>query len=106
MEIRSVAAVAPGPQGLDALAASAAPAPVQPAANVLGPPVKLDLGPGAHDAHYVRDRDTHAMVFKVVDTDSGEVIAQLPSETALRNRAYDDSARARAAQAGRLSQVA
>ena len=106
MEIRSVAAIVPGPQGLDALAATAAPAPVQPVANALDPPVKLDLGSGSRDAHYVRDRDTRAMVFEVVDTDSGEVIAQLPSEAVLRNRAYDESARTRAAQAGRISQVA
>lgn len=106
MEIRSVSAVAPGPQGLDALAATAAPEPVQPISNILEPPVKLDLGSGAHDGHFVRDSDTRAIVFQVVDTGSGEVIEQLPSEAALRNRAYDDSVRTRAAQAGRISQVA
>lgn len=106
MEIRSVAAIVPGPQGLDALAATAAPTPVQPVANALDPPVKLDLGSGARDARYVRDSDTRAMVFEVVDPGSGEVIVQLPSETVLRNRAYEDTARARTAQAGRISQVA
>lgn len=108
MEIRNLPAFTPGPQGLDALAATAAPAPAspQPGSTVLDPPVKFDLGSSGRDAYFVRDRDTHALVFEVIDTGSGEVIAQLPSETALRNRAYDEAVRVRATQAGRVSQVA
>ena len=106
MEIRSVPAVAPGPQGLDALAATAAPTPVQAVSNVLDPPVKLDIGTGAGQARFVRDGETKSLVFQVVDPVSDDVIVQLPTETVLRNRAYDASARARAAEAGTLTRVA
>lgn len=106
MDIRAVSAIAPGPQGLDALAATAAPAPVQTVSNALDPPVKLDIGATAHDARFIRDTATQALVFQVVDPGSGDVIVQLPTETVLRNRAYDVSARAHAAQAGHVSRVA
>ena len=106
MEIRSASAVAPGPQGLDALAATAAPAPVQTISNALDPPVKLDLGSSSGDARFVRDRDTRTLVFEVVDPGSGDIIVQLPTATVLRNRAYDESARARAAPPGGVARVA
>ena len=106
MEIRSLPATASGPQGLDALGATAAPPPAEPASRALDPPVKLDIGTSGSDARFVRDQDTSAMVFQVVDPGSGDVIEQLPSETALRNRAYD-SARAQTTSAqGALSRVA
>ena len=105
MEIRSLAA---GPQGLDALGATAAPrrrAPERPASNALDPPVKIEIGADARAGRFTRDTDTSTMVFQVVDSASGEVVEQLPSETALRNRAYD-SARAQRSEPGGLSRVA
>ena len=106
MDIRSVSTVAPGPQGLDALAATAAPAPAPPVSNALDPPVKVDIGASSGNARFVRDADTRAIVYQVVDPSSGDVIVQLPTETVLRNRAYDESQRARTAPAGQISQVA
>ena len=110
MDIRSISPVASGPQGLDALAASAAPPP-QTAENKetptksLEPAVKVDIGSDSHEARFVRDVDTSTIVFQVVDQSSGDVIAQLPSETALRNRAYANAAASNNAN-GNLSRVA
>lgn len=93
MEIRSIPSVVQGPQGLDAVGATAAPPP-QTAENQpvpskgLEPAVKVDIGSESHEARFVRDPDTSTIVFQVVDQTSGDVLAQLPSETALRNRAY------------------
>jgi flagellar protein FlaG len=42
----------------------------------------------------------------VVDPSSGNVIDQLPSETALRNRAYDSARSTQGSQSGSLSRVA
>ena len=112
MEIRPVPPSTLGPQGLEALAATAAPAPeATPApqhavSNALDPPVKVEIGTSAHAARFVRDVDTRALVLQVVDPGSGDVIVQLPTETVLRNRAYVDSERIRATQAGRISRVA
>ena len=106
MEIRSIVAPAPGPQGLDALGATAAPAPVQTVSNVLDPPVRIDIGPDAGEGRFVRDGETKSLVFQVVDPRSGDVIVQLPTETVLRNRAYDASARAHTAEASRVMRVA
>ncbi len=93
MDIRSVSGVAQGPQGLDALGATAAPPPPTPESvptptKNLEPAVKVDIGANSHEARFVRDVDTSAIVFQVVDPTSGDVLAQLPSENALRNRAY------------------
>lgn len=110
MDIRSIPPVAPSPQGLDALAATAAPAP-QTAENTetptksLEPAVKVDISSDSHEARLVRDVDTSTIVFQVVDQTSGDVIAQLPSETALRNRAYANAGASNAASGG-LSRVA
>lgn len=109
MEIRSIPALVQGPQGLDALAATAAP-PAQTTEQAptpsrsLEPAVKVDIGSDAHEARFVRDVDTSAIVFQVVDQNSGDVLAQLPSETALRNRAYAQSQAA--TNNGNLSRVA
>ncbi|MDP4021863.1 flagellar protein FlaG [Methylobacterium sp. NEAU 140] len=105
MEIRSLAA---GPQGLDAIGATAAP-PARtsepPTSNALDPPVKVEIGADARAGRFTRDADTSTMVFQVVDSASGDVVEQLPSETALRNRAYD-SARAQRSESAGLSRVA
>lgn len=109
MEIRSIQ----GPQGLDALAATAAP-PQQPQeqaqpspSNSLDPAVKVDLSSEARQSRFIRDIDTRAIVFQVVDSASGEVVDQLPSESALRNRAYASSgAKASTDRTGALSRVA
>jgi uncharacterized FlaG/YvyC family protein len=112
MEIRPLASSTPGPQGLDALAATAAAAPTQDtsasqtAAPALAPAVKLDIGSAGNKARYIQDPDTSAIVFQVVDPSSGNVIEQLPSETALRNRAYDSAREAHSQQSGSLSRVA
>lgn len=112
MEIRPLAAPPPGPQGLDALGATAAPTDTQQVADstasstVLEPAVKLDIGTTTGKARYIQDTDTSAIVFQVVDTASGTVIDQLPSETALRNRAYDSARETHKAQTGNLSRVA
>jgi flagellar protein FlaG len=112
MDIRPLSATTPGPQGLDALAASAASAvtqqntPAQDATTPLEPAVKLDIAPAGDKARYIQDPDTSSIVFQVVDSNSGTVIDQLPSETALRNRAYDAAREAREAQPGKLSRVA
>jgi flagellar protein FlaG len=115
MEIRPLAAPPPGPQGLDALGATAAPAaptdtqqtsdaPASSAA--LEPAVKLDIGTTDGKARFVQDPDTSTIVFQVVDPASGTVIDQLPSETALRNRAYDSARETHKPQTGSLSRVA
>jgi hypothetical protein len=108
MEIRSI----PGPQGLDALGATAAPLPQLPeqqpepeTSKSLEPAVKVDIGSDAYRSRFVRDTDTSKIVFQVVDSASGNVVDQLPSESALRNRAYASSNAKAAASAG-LSRVA
>ena len=115
MDILPVNAVTTGPQGLDALAASAASTPTQqtPQAQTgtpLEPAVKLDIGPnggtGVSKARYVQDPETSSIVFQVVDPSSGNVIEQLPSEAALRNRAYDVGHSTHAAQSGNVSRIA
>lgn len=94
MEIRSIQ----GPQGLDAIGATAAPPPEDPKpsfdttpASSLDPAVKVDIGSHAYQPRFVRDVDTGSIVFQVVDSNSGDVVDQLPSENALRNRAYATS---------------
>lgn len=115
MDIRPLAAPPPGPQGLDALgatAAPAAPADTQQASDTsassttLEPAVKLDIGTTNGKARYIQDTDTSTIVFQVVDTTSGTVIDQLPSETTLRNRAYDSARESHKPQTGSLSRVA
>jgi hypothetical protein len=112
MEIRSLSVPASGPQGLDALAATAASAPTQEVAGSqadttpLEPAVKLDIGSSGDKARYIQDPDTSAIVFQVVDSSSGNVIEQLPSETALRNRAYESARGTGNASTGNLSRVA
>ncbi|MCJ2013696.1 flagellar protein FlaG [Methylobacterium sp. J-076] len=110
MDMRTISGVAQGPQGLDALAATAAPAAPTPEStatpsNSLEPAVKVDIGKDAHEARFVRDIDTRAIVFQVVDQTSGDVIDQLPSEAALRHRAYAQTG-AQSAGSGNLSRVA
>lgn len=111
MDIRPLNATTPGPQGLDAIAATATSAvtqetaPAQAATPPLEPAVKLDIAPTGDKARYIQDPDTSAIVFQVVDPNSGNVVEQLPSETALRNRAYD-AARESHAAAGNLSRIA
>ncbi|MGH1588883.1 flagellar protein FlaG [Methylobacterium phyllosphaerae] len=112
MEIRPLTTTTPGPQGLDALGATSAPAASQetpaPPTNAapLEPAVKLDIGSNGGKARYIQDRDTSTIVFQVVDPSSGNVIEQLPSETALRNRAYDSARGTHGSQSGSLSRVA
>lgn len=112
MEIRQLTATTPGPQGLDALGATAAAAVTQEAPEPqtstapLEPAVKLDIGTSGGKARYIQDPDTSSIVFQVVDPASGNVIDQLPSETALRNRAYDTARGTHGSQAGSLSRVA
>jgi flagellar protein FlaG len=110
MEIRPLSTPTPGPQGLDALGATAASAASQeqpePTSPALEPAVKLDIGSPESKARFIQDPDTSAIVFQVVDSSSGDVLDQLPSETALRNRAYDAARETRGAQAGSLSRVA
>ena len=110
MEIRSFSNPTPGPQGLDALGATAASAATQetPAVSTpaLEPAVKLDIGSSGSKARFIQDPDTSAIVFQVVDSAFGNVLEQLPSETALRNRAYDSARETREAQAGNLFRVA
>ncbi|MGH1569359.1 hypothetical protein ACRAWG_00230 [Methylobacterium sp. P31] len=112
MEIRPMSAATPGPQGLDALAATAASAVTQEApepqtpSTPLEPAVKLDIGTGGDKARYIQDPETSAIVFQVVDPNSGNVVEQLPSETALRNRAYDSARGNQGGPAGSLSRVA
>lgn len=93
MDIRSISSAVQGPQGLDAVGATAAPPPQTaenspPPSKALEPAVKIDIGSDSNEARFVRDLDTSTIVFQVVDQTSGDVLAQLPSETALRNRAY------------------
>lgn len=112
MEIRPLTTTTPGPQGLDALGATAAAAVTQEApepqtpAKPLEPAVKLDIGTNGGKARYVQDPDTSSIVFQVVDPSSGNVIDQLPSETALRNRAYESARSVQGSQTGSLSRVA
>ncbi|SFM60613.1 flagellar protein FlaG [Methylobacterium pseudosasicola] len=112
MDIRPLNATTPGPQGLDALAASATAAvtqettPAQEATAPLEPAVKLDIAPTSDKARYIQDPDTSSIVFQVVDPHSGDVIEQLPSETALRNRAYDTARGQHGASSGNLSRIA
>jgi flagellar protein FlaG len=110
MEIRPLSTPTPGPQGLDALGATAASAPTQeapkPAAPALAPAVQLDIGTNGSKARFIQDPDTSAIVFQVVDPASGNVLEQLPSETALRNRAYDSARGTNGSQSGNLSRVA
>jgi flagellar protein FlaG len=110
MEIRSLSNPTPGPQGLDALGATAASAAPQetsePTAPALEPAVRLDLSANGGKARFIQDPDTNAIVFQVVDPASGNVLDQLPSETALRNRAYDSAREAHGAQTGSLSRTA
>ncbi|GJE37756.1 flagellar protein FlaG [Methylobacterium persicinum] len=114
MEIRSIPSVVQGPQGIDAIGATAAPAPQTaenqpPPSKALEPAVKVDIGSDSHEARFVRDLDTSTIVFQVVDQTSGDVLAQLPSETALRNRAYANAGAQTAtggAGAGAVSRVA
>ncbi|XYD10643.1 flagellar protein FlaG [Methylobacterium sp. NMS12] len=112
MEIRALTSTTPGPQGLDALGATAAAAVTQEAprpqtpAKPLEPAVKLDIGTNGGKARYIQDPDTSSIVFQVVDPSSGNVIDQLPSETALRNRAYDSARSTLGSQSGSLSRVA
>ena len=112
MEIRTLTSTTPGPQGLDALGATAAAAVTQQApepktpAKPLEPAVKLDIGTNGGKARYIQDPDTSSIVFQVVDPSSGNVIDQLPSETALRNRAYDSARSTQGSQSGSLSRVA
>lgn len=112
MEIRALTSTTPGPQGLEALGATAAAAVTQEAprpqtpAKPLEPAVKLDIGTNGGKARYIQDPDTSSIVFQVVDPSSGNVIDQLPSETALRNRAYDSARSTLGSQSGSLSRVA
>lgn len=112
MEIRPMATPAQGPQGLDALGATAASAttqqPTDSSTNTapLEPAVKLDFASTSGKARYIQDPDTSAIVFQVVDQASGNVIDQLPSETALRNRAYESARESHNPQASSLSRVA
>ncbi|MCJ2090433.1 flagellar protein FlaG [Methylobacterium sp. E-005] len=115
MEIRPLAAPSPGPQGLDALGATAAPAATADtqqasdsaaSSTPLEPAVKLDIGTTNGKARYIQDPDTSTIVFQVVDRSSGTVIDQLPSETALRNRAYDSARETHRPQTGSVSRVA
>ena len=112
MEIRPLTTTPSGPQGLDALGATAAAAVSQtapePQASTapLDPAVKLDIGSNGGKARYIQDPDTSTIVFQVVDPSSGSVIEQLPSENALRNRAYDSAHATRNSQSGSLSRVA
>ncbi|WP_342105029.1 flagellar protein FlaG [Methylobacterium sp. SI9] len=112
MEIRPLAGAPPGPQGLDALGATAAPAETQQPSDAatrsttLEPAVKLDIGTPNGKARYIQDLDTSTIVFQVVDKSSGTVIDQLPSETALRNRAYDSARESHRSQTGSVSRIA
>jgi flagellar protein FlaG len=72
----------------------------------LEPAVKLDIGSNGGKARYIQDPDTSTIVFQVVDPSSGTVIDQLPSENALRNRAYDSARGAHGSQSNSLSRVA
>ena len=76
----------------------------------LPPAAVVDLGalamPGKDSGRYVRDADTRAMVFQVVDTAHGNVIDQFPSENALRNRAYAAAQAMREQVPGNLSKAA
>ena len=107
MDVRSVTSPATGPQGLDALGATAAPQPREPEtpSKALEPAVKLDIGTSSRETRFIRDTDTRAIVFQVVDPGSGDVLAQLPSETALRNRAYANAGTQNAAN-GNVTRVA
>lgn len=111
MEIRTLTTSSSGPQGLDALGATAAavtqkaPEP-QVETAPLEPAVKLDIGSNGGKARYIQDPDTSTIVFQVLDPSSGTVIEQLPSETALRNRAYDSAHGTRSSHSGSLSRVA
>lgn len=113
MEIRPLVAAVQGPQGLDALGATNASAATQQqpsdpsaGATTLEPAVKVDLASTNGKARYIQDPDTSAIVFQVVDTASGNVIDQLPSETALRNRAYESARESHTSQHGSLSRTA
>ena len=110
MEIRPLSNPTPGPQGLDALGATAASATTQGAPELptpaLEPAVKLDIGSNGSKARFIQDPDTSTIVFQVVDPSSGNVLEQLPSETALRNRAYDSARETRGSQPGTVSRSA
>lgn len=64
--------------------------------RVLDPAVSIDVRPQAGDAKptepdrraYVRDRDSAALVFRVTDPKTGDVVMQIPDEVVLRARAY------------------
>jgi hypothetical protein len=73
MEIRSIPSTVQGPQGLDALGATAAPppAPVETPSKALEPAVKIDIGNSGEKARFIRDVDSRAIVFQVVDTPTG-----------------------------------
>ena len=116
MDIGSLTQAAGYPQQTLAATAGQQPVPTpggsqaQAAYAPLPPAAVVDLGamamPGKDSGRYVRDADTRAMVFQVVDTEHGNVIDQFPSENALRNRAYAAAQAMREQVPGNLSKAA
>ena len=60
------------------------------------PAVSLDVKPEAAEAKlpdserraYVRDADSQSLVFRVTDSQTGEVVMQIPDEIVLKARVY------------------
>ncbi len=73
--------------------------PVQPKTDsgegrVLDPAVSVEVSPSAKAEEaaerrgFVRDSDSQALVFRVTDAVSGDVIVQIPDEIVIKARAY------------------
>ncbi|MBD8908464.1 flagellar protein FlaG [Methylorubrum zatmanii] len=64
--------------------------------RTLDPAVSLDVKPEAAETKlpdaerraYVRDADSQSLVFRVTDSQTGEVVMQIPDEIILKARAY------------------
>ncbi|CAO4163805.1 flagellar protein FlaG [Methylorubrum populi] len=64
--------------------------------RTLDPAVSLDVKPEAAEAKlpdserraYVRDADSQSLVFRVTDSQTGEVVMQIPDEIVLKARVY------------------
>lgn len=73
----------------------------------LGPAALVSIGEGGSDPSeaerrgYARDPESQALVYQVVDAQSGEVVVQIPDDVVLRARAYAEAAEVRARPAER-----
>jgi hypothetical protein len=103
MSIGPVTAFAPSTQPAS-IQVSAPVRPVSPAKPVesvaLGPAVSLEIGaegepakegakePGSENRGYVRDAESNALVYQIVDQRTGDIVVQIPDEVVIKARAF------------------